>query len=124
MTTEVFKLMRCFPGSFLNFNGECILSLKGNIYINIMDCVGKFDIEMKLLQWCSRPISKGEFYVRPKQNTRYREYLLNCLNKYMKTNFNIEDMELIYDKLGNGINPRLTNIFITNGYDMNLLKES
>ena len=121
MTEEVFKLMKCFPHSMINANQELILSFEGNVYINTTDCVDAFDLKMKLLHWCSRPIAKGMFYQNEKRNTSYREQLLRCMNEYMQTDFSLEDMEVIYQKLGNGINPRLTNLFISNDYDMTLL---
>ena len=51
--------------------------------------------------------------------------LLKCFpNIYLGTDFTIEDMYLIYDKLGNAINHQLTLDFIANGYDMEFLKRS
>ena len=62
MTDEVFNVMKCFPNSYLNPYGELILSDKGNVFFNIKSCVTKQDIVCKLLEWCSRPIAKGEPY--------------------------------------------------------------
>ena len=44
MVDEVFNLMRYFPNSFINHNGEVILSEKVNVYFNAMDCTDKSDI--------------------------------------------------------------------------------
>lgn len=120
MTDEIFNLMNCFPNSFINDNGEVILSVKGNVYFDAKTCETKEDIAKKLFYWVSRPIGKGIFYEGDKARTR--QTLLNRLNRYLETNFSFEDMALIYQKLGNGVNPSLTDEFINSGFDMEVLK--
>lgn len=123
MTQEVFKLMRYFPGSFINGFGECILDKKTNLYFNANDCEDETDITCKLLEWCSRIMAKGIPYSSERKNKEYRQNLIDCLNKYLKTNFTEADMYIIYDRLGNRINPDLTLQFIDSGFSMEVLKE-
>lgn len=123
MINEIFNLMQCFYiSSYLNANGECILSDVGNVWFNAKKCKTKKDIICKLLESCSRPIAKGEPYRSQKKNTEWRTRLLICLNDYLKTNFSHDDMYLIYDQLGNGVNHKLTLKFINSGFDLTLLK--
>lgn len=121
MVDEVFNLMRYFPNSFINHNGEVILSEKGNVYFNAMDCTDKSDITCKLFEWCSRPIAKGIVYSSEKRNKIWQEGLLNNLNKYLGTQFSLEDMYYIYQELGNGVNHDLTKEFVESNYDMSLI---
>lgn len=44
------------------------------------------------------------------------------INKYLGTNFNTDDWNLIYTKLGNNINRPLTERFVASGYDLNVLR--
>ena len=44
MTDEIFNLMECFPGSYINRFGEIILSEKGNVYFTAKNCTDKEDI--------------------------------------------------------------------------------
>ena len=81
----------------------------------------KTDIICKMLEWCSRPIAKGEPYASAKRNQEWREKLLEGYNKYLGTQFTPTDMYWIYDKLGNAANHELTLKFIESGYDLNLL---
>lgn len=60
MLDEIFNVMKCFPGSFINRCGEAILSKKGNVYFIAKGCKTQKDILCELLEWCSRPIAKGE----------------------------------------------------------------
>ena len=125
MTIEnVMKLLKCFPRSYMNCFGECILCEKGNLYITVKNCETETDIKCKLLEWCSRSAGKGEPYKTEKKNIEFREFVTNGINIYLGTNFTIEDMYWIYDKLGNAINHQLTLDFIANGYDMEFLKRS
>lgn len=75
MTDEIFGLMECFPGSYINRFGEIILSEKGNVYFTAKNCTDKEDIICKLLEWCSRPMAKGEPYSSHKRNNEWREQL-------------------------------------------------
>lgn len=121
MLDEIFNVMKCFPGSFINRCGEAILSEKGNVYFIARNCKTQKDILCKLLEWCSRPIAKGEPYRQEKRNKEWREALLSGYNKYLGTQFTQEDMYWIYDKLGNGVDHNLTLKFIASGYDLNLV---
>lgn len=126
MINEIFILMQCFyinsRCAYLNAFGDCILSDIGNVWFNAKKCKTKKDIICKLLESCSRPIAKGQPYRTENKNNEWRNSLLNCFNDYLKTNFSKDDMYLIYDKLGNGVNHELTLKFINSGFDLTLLK--
>lgn len=121
---EVFELMNCFPNSFINRCGEMILSENGNVYFTIKNCKSKTDIIVKLLEWCSRAMAKGEPWANEKRNSAWRDEMISCLNKYLVTQFGQEDMYWIYDKLGNSANHTLTLDFIESGYDMAIIFNS
>ena len=75
MIDEVFNVMECFPKSYITQFGELILSDKGNVYFVAKNCKTQKDIICKLLEWCSRPIAKGEPYRQEKRNKEWREKL-------------------------------------------------
>lgn len=121
MINEIFEVMRCFPNSFINPFGELILSIKG-VYFTATDCETKEDVICKLLEWCSRPMAKGEPYASNKRNNEWRDNLIYGLNNYLKTSFTQDDLYWIYDQLGNRVNHDLTLKFIESGYDLSLLR--
>ena len=121
---NVMKVLKCFPRSYMNYLGECILCEKGNVYFTVKNCETETDIKCKLLEWCSRSAGKGEPYRTEKKNIEFRQFVTNGINIYLGTDFTIEDMYWIYEKLGNAINHQLTLDFIANGYDMEFLKRS
>lgn len=121
MIDEVFNVMECFPNSYINRCGELILSDKGNVYFTAKNCKTQKDIICKLLEWCSKPLAKGEPYCQEKRNREWREKLLFGYNKYLGTQFTQEDMYWIYDKLGNAVDHELTIKFIESGYNLKLL---
>lgn len=121
MTDEIFGLMECFPGSYINRFVEIILSEKGNVYFTAKNCTDKEDIICKLLEWCSRPMAKGEPYSSHKRNNEWREQLISSLNRYLGTNFGQEDMYWIYDQLGNAVNHKLTLRFIRSDFNMAII---
>lgn len=122
MIDEIFSVMKHFDGSYINKRGELILSDRGNVYFTATNCKSKEDVICKLLEWCSRPIAKGYAYKTPKRNTEWRKSLLCGYNNYLGTNFALNDMYWIYDKLGNAVNHELTLKFIHSNFDLFLLR--
>lgn len=116
------KLMRCFPGSFINHNMEFVAHLEANQFFRLDDCASEFDIKCKVLEWFSR----GAYKTAPfgeRKNKRLHEFMLRGINDYLGTDFTEDDMENIYTRLGNRCNHELTVRFIESGYDMRLLRE-
>lgn len=122
MIDEIFEVMKCFSGSFINSHGELIISDIGNVFFTAIDCETKEDVICKLLEWCSRPIAKGEPYATYKRNIEWRNSLRYGYNCYLGTNFTQADMYWIYDKLGNAVNHELTLKFIHSNYDLSLVR--
>lgn len=115
MIQEVLKLMKFFPQSFINYNYELILDLQENVYFRLEDVNDLQTLKVKLISWCSRSACKGT-------KKRCQTKMLKGINSYLNTNFNHEDMELIYTYLGNDCNRKLCIEFIESNYDLNLLK--
>lgn len=56
-------------------------------------------------------------------NNDFHKRNLEKLNKALGTSFTKENMEIIYQYFGNGLNQDLTASFVVSGYDMNIFKE-
>lgn len=61
-------------------------------------------------------------YRNANHNLKYQDDTLNKINKCLNTHFTREQMLLIYIKLGNGINPNLTDEFVRSGYVLKVLE--
>ena len=118
---NIFTLMRYFPDSFINAYGELIICKKGNVFFDLITCNTREDMICKLLEWCSRPLAKGEPFRNDKRNKEWRDALILGLNEYLGTHFTQDDMYWIYDKLGNGVDHNLTLKFIRSSFDLSLL---
>lgn len=112
---EIFRLMKCFPNSFINPFSEVILEPKNNVYFKITPYMTKDDILCKIFEWCSRSFAKAQPYVNEKRNNEYRNNLISNFNAYAGTSFNQDDFYVIYDRLGNGIDHEKTIRFISDG---------
>lgn len=120
----VFEIMQAYPRSFINQNGELIVHLEANQYFNIAKCADDLEIKCKALEWLSRGASKTEPFQSKRKNAVFNQFMLDGINKFLKTNFSREDMMLIYLKLGNQVNRTLTMKFVQSGCDLNVLMES
>lgn len=120
---ELKKLLGLFPRSYINQNLEVILIPKTNTYFNLEGVGSRRDIIAKLLMWCTRTIAKGQPFRNKKRNNMYREATKRALNYYLETLFSDEDINLIYQRLGNGINQDLTYSFIDGDFDMEVLDD-
>ena len=81
------------------------------------------ELKYKLLEWCSRDCSCALRYSQRWRNARYHDDVLERVNKCLGTNFTHDEMELIYDVLGNRCNHELTQRFVSSGYDMKVLRD-
>lgn len=118
----VFEIMNVFTGSFINCNKELILIPKTNLYICLEDVHTIHYLKCELLEWCSRSCVEAMPYRNANHNRKYQDDTLNKINKCLNTHFTREQMLLIYIKLGNGINPNLTDEFVRSGYDLKVLE--
>ena len=117
-------LLECFPGSFVNDRGEFIAHLRTNTYFILHNCETPLDIECKVLEWFSRPASKGIPYSQEWRNRKFREFIRNGINDFLDTGFSENEMMVIYQHLGNCINHDKTIRFIESDYDFSILESN
>ena len=79
------------------------------------------DVKCKVLEWLSRPASKGQPFKSDRANEKYQQYMLDGINKYLGTNFSHDDIDEVYTYLGNCCNHKKTLLFIGSGYDVRIL---
>lgn len=115
-------LLYAFPNSFINENNEFIAEKRSNQYFLLNDCITPMDIECKVLEWLSRPASKGQPYSQEWRNRKFREFMLNGVNTFLDTGFSEDEVRTIYQHLGNAINHEKTIKFIESGYDFAVLQ--
>ena len=94
-------LLEAFPGSFINERDEFIAHPRTNQYIILKDC--------KTPAW---------------RNRKFQAFMREGVNKFLDTSFSMDDMAVIYDRLGNRIHHDLTMEFITHDMDIGWLKEA
>ena len=129
--SEIKCLMKIFTGYVadswynqpkINYDNELILVPKLSIYFRLDNVFSELELKCKVLEWCSRHAHKTEFYSETrwvyrdydeyevknyygiKMNKAIYNFMLEKINKFLKTNFTLEQMEEIYVYLGNGIN--------------------
>lgn len=115
------KAMCLFNGSFINRNNELIMIPKFNVYTLLNDVETETDFKVKLCEWFSRDCCCA---MRYSQRWRLEEYWKNntdIFNELCETDFSIDDMNLIYTKLGNGINRQLCKKFVESGFALKVL---
>lgn len=117
------KLCNAFPKSFINGNQEFIAHMRANEYFRLEDCLYEFDVKCKVLEYLSRGAYKTQPYYTKKSNDLFNQFMLDGINRFLKTDFSKDDMAIIYQKLGNRVNHELTIDFIASGYDISILKE-
>lgn len=117
----VEKLMKCFPRSFINSEGEFIAHQYANEYFILRNCETEREVKRKVISWFSRGAYKTEPYRTKKKNDELHNFMLNGINKYLGTNFTHEDMEIIYTYFGNDCNKELCEKFIDHNYDMQII---
>lgn len=116
------KLISAFEDSFFNENEEFIAHKYSNTYFIFYNCKNTEDVNCKIIEWFSRPAYQGSPYKSEWRNKAFRQFMLEGINKFLKTNFSEDDMGIIYEYLGNACDHEKTKEFIKSGYDMSILK--
>lgn len=111
---EVKRLMDIFEDSFINRNFELILEKRRNLYVNFELVKTVKDLKMNMIQWKSRACIKGD-------DEKILIKTRKKFNEFFKKDFSLEELELIYELLGNGVNPDLCEKFIDNDLNIEIL---
>lgn len=142
---EIFKLLEIFEEGFLNSELELVichpinpvdiaddfiyrrLYRKGknvycNVYFNAKTCQSKLDVQRKVIEYWSRDAYKTQF-AGEEVSEIIQDYIRQGINEYLKTDFDRDDMELIYTYLGNGINSKLCEEFIKNKFNLDIIRK-
>ena len=114
--------MSIFNKSFINYINELILIPKTNLYFSLRNVENENDLKCKVLECCSRDAVKSMPYPTNRGNKRYQDDVRENINIFLNTDFTREDMELIYQMLGNGVRYDLTVEFVMSDYDLNILR--
>lgn len=118
----LMKTMSIFDTSYINDRFELILFPRTNLYFSLRTVKNETDLKCKIFEWCSRDATKTQPFKSDKANKLYQNTILDHINKILKTSFTREEMELIYQRLGNAIRHNLTIEFVESGYDLEILK--
>ena len=117
-------LLKAFPNSFINEHNEFIAEMRSNQYFSLNNCKTPIDIECKVLEWLSRPACKGQPYSQEWRNKKFREFMRNGINDFLDTDFSENEMNVIYQHLGNAIDHNKTIRFIESGFNFIVFKGS
>ena len=113
----VERLMKSFPGSYINTN-LVFIAHKKNQHFTLKDCESELDIKCKVIEWLSRAAFKEEPYESERSNREFHRFMLDGINNFLGANFDADDMNIIYTYLGNAIRHKETIQFVESGYDM------
>jgi len=105
-----------FPGAFIYGTEELILERKTNTYFSLVDVKSDLNFDCKMLEWLSRAAYKGT-------TLYWQRWFLRGLTSYFRQPWSREDMGLIYQKLGNGVNRDLCERFIVSRFDLDVLRK-
>lgn len=112
---ELAKVYESFPKAFINKLNEMIIYPPENSYFMLNNVTNQLELDCKILEWCSREASKGLF-------EKSRKYHFKGICRYFNRKFTEDEMDLIYTKLGNGINRELCIKYIQSGFDIEVLR--
>lgn len=120
----IVELFQAFPDAIINSSLEFVTDPRPriNTYFCLNGCETHFDIEVKLVEYMSRAAYKTQWYCRETDNRKVWDYHLRGINRFCYTRIDRENIEMIYARLGGGINHQLAKDFVRSGYNMDLLK--
>ena len=114
---ELDRIYNAFSKAFINRYNEMIIYPRENTYFLLDNVNNELELECKVLEYCSRQASKG-------MSKASRKYHFEGICDFFNKVFSQEEMDLIYIKLGNGINRKLCIKYIESGFDLEVLKNA
>lgn len=105
------------PEMLITSNFELVIEPKNNVYVSLLNIETEMDVKCKVIAWLSRPSCKG---LEPK----YRKIIRNIFNEVLGTEFNEDEIRLIYTRFGMSYEYDGIIKFIESGFDIEKLKES
>jgi hypothetical protein len=114
---KVERVFDMFEGSFIHNNEELILNKKWNVYFRLQDIETQSDFDYKILSYLSYYTASHHFSFRSAQC----KWALHKLIRWFRKDFSIDEMQIIYQKIGTGANKPLGIKFIESGFDINIL---
>ena len=116
---KIERVFDMFEGSFIHKEEELVLHKRWNVYFRLPDLKSPEDFDYKLLSYLSFYTASHHFTKLSKEC----KWALSRLNRWFRTEFNYDDLQIIYQKLGSGANRELGNKFIKSGLNMEVLKK-
>jgi len=116
---SIERVYDIFDTSFIYDKDELILHKKWNIYFRLDDIANIYDFNYKLLSYCSYYCASNHF----RKSSKECKYIWYRLNRWFRKDFTYDELQLIYQKLGNGANRKLGNNFIKSDLDFTILEE-
>jgi len=118
-------LFGAFPDAIMNRNLEFVADphRRVNSYFRLDNCETRTDAICKVLEYLSREAYKSQHFNAEWRNKEVHEYHLRGINTFCGTNFTAADIEIVYWRLGNGVNRMLTLAFIDSGFDLSVLRK-
>lgn len=117
------RIISAFGRCTINSNLELILIPDTGAYINLNKVCTECDLKRLCLISVCRDCYKTQRYKHHSLNEKFHNMNLENLNEALGTSFTKEDMEIIYQHFGNGLNQDLATSFIVSDYDMNIFKK-
>lgn len=121
MKQTLSKLKASFSGSFVNYNGEFVAHRRANEYFSIRGCFSAFELTCSAIEYLSRACCKTRPFEDGNANITFRAFMIKGLNSFLGVDFTEIDYWKIYLRLGNGVNHKLTEAFVKNGFDLAIL---
>ena len=112
---EIEKLRTIWDKSFINAKWELILEAKRNIFIVLKNYHTPKELKLNMLEYKSRPCVKGD-------SAKVLNNFRKKFNKYFDKDWSKEEIELIYQRLGNGVNHKLCEEFLDSNFNLKLLR--
>lgn len=109
------RIKEAFPKSYIYKENELIIEPKNNIYFRIDNVKNDLEFNCKIVEYLSRPAHKGV-------SKKLEEHIREGMNRFLNTNFRVDELSIIYNRLGGGANREKTIEFIESGYDVQSLK--
>lgn len=121
MVETLETLRECFPGSFVNFDQEFVAHRRGGAVCDMRGCTSPLELRCRVIEQLVGHCCKTRPFKRAEANVSFRRYMMEGMGRFLGAVFSEMEYEMVYERLGLGVDRQLTVDWIASGYDLGLL---
>lgn len=123
MVQTIKTLGECFPGGYVNFDQEFVAHRRAGAVCDMKGCTSPLELRCRVIEQLVGHCCKTRPFKGAEANVSFRRFMMEGMGRFLGVKLVESEYELVYERLGNGIDRQLTVEWVRSGYDLRVLRQ-